>query len=138
MKSSISNRIIVGKSLGFVLGGLAFFFLTRLNIPISTEFMLGLWFFYIILGAVIGLMGSMTHHPIFKFRMRAGFRGAIMGMVMHLMLVLLAFDQISQIAVSINIFNMHCPYWALLDGVIIGCVMDLIVTKYAGEGEIQV
>lgn len=136
MKHSIRNRIVVGNIIGLVAGLLAFFWLPVLGADISLQFGFGLILFYVILGLLTGFAGTMKHHPYFGFPVSWWFRGSVMGLLMHTMLVLVAYDQIANIAESINLFGMISPWWALLDGVILGMIMAYFETSLAGEGEI--
>jgi len=137
MKHTLLNRIKVGKFIGFLAGGIVFFGSPFFGIDLDTRFGLGLWMFYITLGAMIGFMGMYDHHPMFKFKMPFWFRGIILGVSMHLLLVLLAYDNILQMMnqMDLSSYSMESPYWALLDGAILGYIMAFFTTKYAGEGK---
>lgn len=136
MKKSVTNRIIIGKSIGFIAGLLAFFILPALGVDLDLKFGLGLIVFYTILGVLTAFGGTMNHHPLFKFPLNWWLRGSIFGLIMHVMLVLIAYDQIAIIIQSMNIGGMVSPWWALLDGVILGLIMAFTETKFAGEGNI--
>lgn len=137
MKHSLLNRIVVGKTTGFIFGGLAFFLAPAFGMEMSTEFAIGLWLFYMILGSLIGFMGLFDKHPMLGFKMPWWFRGITMGVMMHLVLVLLAYDQIEAMMQGTDVFdgwNMNSPYWAMLDGVWAGLIIEWFCTKRAGEG----
>lgn len=136
MKHSVMNRIIIGKTMGFVAGLLVFLLLPVLGVTLDLKFGLGLIVFYVVLGVLTAFMGTMDHHPIFKFPLPWWLRGLLMGLTMHVMLVLLAYDQIGAIAQSLNLFGMVSPWWALLDGAILGVLMAFVETKWAGEGKL--
>jgi len=136
MKHSVFNRIIIGKSIGFVVGGLVFFLLPVFGIALEVKFGLGLWLFYIMMGAITALMGIMDHHPMLKFKMPFWIRGTIVGLSMHLMLVLLAYDQMAALVIAMDFMGMQAPWWCLIDGAILGLFMGWAETKFAGEGNI--
>ncbi len=139
MKHSLLNRIVIGKIFGFVVGGLAFFLLPVFGYAIETQFGIGLWLFYIILGVLTAFMGLMSHHPILRFPMPFWFRGAIIGFLMHLMLVLLAYEEMTAIITVLgDIVGIQSPYWILIDGTILGILMGWIETKFGGEGDLPV
>ena len=120
LKHSIMNRIIIGKSIGFVVGALVFFILPLIGVPLDIYFGLGLWLFYILLGVLIAFFGVMDHHPLLKFPMPWWFRGIFMGLTMHLMLVLLAHGELTFIIDKMHTFGLKSPWWTLVDGVILG------------------
>ena len=134
MKHSILNRIIIGKSIGFVLGAIVFLILPMMGVPLDIYFGLGLWLFYIMLGVFIAFFGIMDHHPLLKFPMPWWFRGVFAGLIMHLMLILLAHGELIFIIEKMHTFGLSSPWWALIDGVIIGLIMSWAETKFAGEG----
>jgi len=136
MKHSITNRIIIGKTIGFVAGLLVFFLVPMLGVDLELKFGLGLILFYTILGSLIGLMGVMTQHPIFNFSLPWWLRGLVVGISMHAMLVLLTYDQIAAMAGALNTFGMTSPWWALLDGTILGLIIAWAATRFAGEGKL--
>jgi len=136
MKHSITNRIIIGKTIGFIAGLLVFLLLPLFGVSIDLRFGIGLVVFYTLLGVLTAFMGVMDHHPIFKFKMPFWFRGILTGLVMHLMLVLLAYDQLAVLVQEMNIFGMISPWWTLIDGAILGLLMGWAETKFAGEGKI--
>lgn len=136
MKHSVMNRIIIGKTIGFVAGLLVFLILPFLGVELDFKFGLGLIVFYVVLGVLTAFMGTMDHHPLFKFPMPWWLRGLLMGLTMHLMLVLLAYEQIAVIVQSMDMLGMTSPWWALIDGTILGLIMAYAETKWAGEGKL--
>lgn len=133
IKKSITNRVIIGKTIGFLIGALVLSLSLYLGYTENIQFLVGLWLFYILMGAFTGLFGIYTEHPVLKFKLPFYIRGPLIGIIMHLMLVLLAYEEL-----SLMIANMNCnisPFWALIDGAILGLIMGYIETKYAGEGK---
>jgi len=134
MNHSLVNRIIIGKTIGFVAGLLVFFLVPMLGANLELKFGLGLILFYTTLGVLTGFMGLMDRHPVFDFKMPWWLRGLAMGLGLHLMLILLAYDQILVMTHSLNILGITSPWWALADGAILGLVMAWAETKFAGDG----
>ena len=130
------GRVAIGKIVGLILGALIFFGSPALGLELSTHFGLGLWLFYIILGALIGLIGIVDHHPIFKFKMPFWLRGAVMGIFMHLMLVLLCYHQMMAVMELdlVQSMGIQSPFWILIDGAILGILIDWTATRHAGDG----
>ncbi|HEY5713994.1 MAG TPA: hypothetical protein VIT68_01455 [Candidatus Gracilibacteria bacterium] len=135
-RHSVAGRVAVGKIIGLLVGLLIFFGAPSMGLELSTRFALGLILFYVMLGAFVGLMGVMDHHPIFKFKMPYWLRGIIIGVGMHLMLVLLAYDQMSLIMQLkiVQSMGFSSPFWVLIDGAVLGFLMEFIVTRHCGEG----
>jgi hypothetical protein len=136
MKHSITNRLIVGKTIGLVVGLAVFLIAPLLGITLDLKFGLGLIFFYTLLGAMIAFVGMFEKHPILNFKMPWWFRGLVMGLVMHAMLVLLSYDQLVIMLQEMNFLGLTSPWWALVDGAILGLVMAFAETKFAGEGKL--
>jgi len=82
------------------------------------------------IGFVVGLAGFMMFHPIFGFRLYPFFRGFMMGIFVSLPYALGVFLSPEKETVN-NIFLV-----VLIAGGVMGMVLDLIMTKVAGEGAI--
>jgi hypothetical protein len=136
MKKSVTNRIIIGKTIGLIAGISVFFALPVMGATLDPKFGVGLILFYSLLGAIIGLMGMFDRHPVLNFKMPWWLLGTAIGTVLHIILVLVSYDQIALIAEQIDIFGMTSPWWAILDGAILGLIMSFAEKKFAGEGNI--
>ncbi len=140
-KNSIAGRVFVGVTIGFSIGLLAFFLLPALGYSAVPSFLWGLWLLYILLGFFIGLVGRVTEHPIFGFTTHWWLRGAVFGLLFHLLLVLLALAEVEYV-VSLPAFSFvtdivgTSPYWLLVDGACVGIFMAWCATKIAGEGDL--
>lgn len=136
-KHSLTGRIATAKTIGFVMGGVIFFLMLALGATYGTMFGLGLWLFYMLMSITIGFIGLFNQHPIFNFRMHWWMRGAVIGVAYHLMLVLIAYTEISSMF-TLPAFawtGLASPFWILLDGAILGIITAGLTTKYIGEGE---
>lgn len=136
MRHSVINRIIIGKTIGFVAGLFVFLMMPFLGADLDFKFGLGLIVFYVILGALTAFMGTIDRHPWLKFPMPWWVSGALMGLIMHFMLVLLTYDQFAAIMQSMDVFSMTSPWWVLIDGTILGLIMAFVETRLAGEGKL--
>ena len=134
--TGIVRRIAVGKLIGLIFGLLGLFFLPDLN-P-ETDFMLkvGILFWYITFGAVIGFVGLFDHHPIFKFPMPWWLRAPFVGAWLNSLLTLIAYEKIQQIMLAF--FSPESafasPFWMVLEGAIIGFIIGYFATRFGGEG----
>jgi hypothetical protein len=81
-----------------------------------------------LIGFFVLLFGIFTIHPIFHFKLSPWFRGATAGAVVSL-----------DLAIGSLLFpyeNAWQTFWALiLVGAIYGLIIDVVATKFAGEGE---
>ncbi len=134
MRHSVTNRIIIGKTIGLVAGLSVFFIMPLLGETLDFKFGLGLILLYILLGAIIALVGMFDRHPVLNFKMPWWLKGLALGLVMHLVLVLLSYDQMALMVQKMDILGMVSPWWALIDGAILGLIMSFAETKFAGEG----
>lgn len=135
MKHSVTNRIIIGKLIGFVAGVLTWLILSLMGATLDLKFGLGLVLFYILTGAIIGFMGMFERHPVLKFKTPWWLHGITMGLAMHLILILVSYDQFALMMQEMGIWGMVSPWWALIDGAILGLIMAFAATKFAGEGK---
>lgn len=136
MKHSIVNRVIIAKVIGFVAGLLCVFIMPMMGSTLGIHFSIGIVLFMILMGALVGFMGIVDRHPIFKFKMPFWLRGIVVGAFMYLILILLSYDQIAVMLSQMDFMGMEfkSPYWSLIDGAILGLIMEWAATKYAGEG----
>lgn len=80
----------------------------------------------VVLGFVIGLMGFVTVHPLFGFRLPPFLRGLVIGAFVSLPM---AFNTV------MGNPNGDSMFWCvLIIGGIIGMITDIIVTLSAGQG----
>ncbi len=84
----------------------------------------------IVLGILVGIAGFMTIHPIFKFRCYPFLRGAVFGALISLDM---AFGGLIG---NPNPETMMTIFWAtIIAGSVYGMIIDIIATKFGGEGE---
>ncbi len=136
-KPSLILRIVIGKSIGFLFGLVGF-----LSVPHFLEAPTGLlqWgilLWYTTLGAIIGVFGVFTYHPILKLPIPWWVRAPIMGAWMNFVLTFFAYDQMQEMMISVFGENgaLSSPFWFTLEGAIIGFIIGYLATKFAGEGK---
>ncbi len=139
-KPSLMTRIAVGKLVGFIFGLLGFLYLI-LFLP-ATDPLLG-WgvlFWYTTVGAVIGVYGVYSRHPILDLPMPWWMRAPVIGAWMNFVLVFFAYDKLQ--ALMIDMFgaptgttsSLTSPWWFVLEGAIVGLVIGWLATRFGGEG----
>jgi hypothetical protein len=134
--NSITTRIAVGKMIGTVVGVTAFFFIPYFLPEANETLKWGVLFWYITFGAVIGVFGVYTTVPVFNIPTPWWIRGAYIGAWLNFTISLIAYDELSQMMVAV--FGgegvMTSPFWMILEGAIVGFVVDYFATKFGGEG----
>lgn len=134
---SLMTRIAVGKTIGFIIGLIGFFLLPYFLPDVAPQLRWAILFWYTTLGAIIGVFGVFTYHPILKMPMPWWLMAPSLGVWMNLLLALLIYDDLSQM--MLNIFGndglFSSPYWIMLEGAIIGLLIGYFATKYGGDGK---
>ncbi len=135
-KPSITIRIAWGKFLGFLLGLTGILIIPKYVPDAGMTFTIGVLLWYTTLGAIIGLAGIYIRQPVINIGLPWWFRGTLFGSWFNMLLVLFAYDRLEQIMVSYfgetSMFT--SPWWFVLEGAIVGFVMDGLLTAIGGEG----
>ncbi|MEP4475897.1 MAG: hypothetical protein ABJ024_12650, partial [Lentilitoribacter sp.] len=76
---SLTLRIGLGKLIGFGIGILGFIFLPYIAPESSLMLRLGLLLWYTTIGAIVGVFGVYTHHPVFNLPLPWWIRAPIIG-----------------------------------------------------------
>ena len=140
--SGLDKRVAVGKLLGLGLGGLSLVLYAAypqdLGIFFTWFSFLGLILFGVLFGAMIGLVGLWTKHPLFGFRLSFWGRGPAVGVGAFLMLGFLLIEHDSFANVqhyfgisSWKVFLLAC----VAEGAFWGLVFDGLLTRWFGEGK---
>ena len=90
---SLMYRIAIGKTIGLIVGAGGFIFLTYFSPELDWMLRWGVLFWYITLGAIIGVYGVFTRHPVLQLPMPWWFRAPVIGAWMNFVLVLFAYDK---------------------------------------------
>jgi len=133
-------RLTLSKFLGLAIGLVAAAYALSYIPGASLYLAVGLVLWFVFEGVLIGLMGFVTQHPLWKsFKLPAWFRGLWIGMFMHLTLFLLLHDMVDWVAVV--------PEWiefdwlrdplvlVMIEGAILGLLWDSLITAATGEGK---
>lgn len=136
-KPSLMTRIVIGKSIGFLIGLAAFIFLPRFlpDVEMITRWGLLLW--YTTFGAIIGVFGVFNYHPLFKLPLPWWVRSPVLGAWLNFVLTFFAYDVMQAMLNNWlgedSVFN--SPFWFVLEGAVIGLIIGFFATKYGGEGK---
>lgn len=128
--------MFIGISIGAIVGVLTIVLSPMFGFPVLSMFGFGTLITFVLMGLTIGMVGMFDYHPIFGFRMRWWLRGAFLGFFFTLMYILLGYESL-QILIQSSLVSwtgLTSPFWALIDGTMIGLFMGWMETKFAGEG----
>ena len=136
-RNSLLTRIAIGKGIGFIIG-LAGFISMPWFIPESGWMIRwGILFWYTTMGAVIGVFGVVTWHPIFRLPMPWWLRAPLIGGWMNFVLTFFAYNDLQRMMVQMLGENgiISSPFWIVAEGIIVGLIIGFVATKFGGEGK---
>ncbi len=133
---SLITRIAVGKAIGFVFGLAGLIFLPYFLPEAGWMPRLGILFWYTTLGAIIGMFGVVTWHPVFHLPMPWWVRAPLLGGWMNFVLVFFAHDLMTEMMVVVFGVDgmLQSPFWFVAEGAFIGLIIGYSATKLGGEG----
>lgn len=133
---TLTYRIGLGKAIGFAIGITAFYLIPYFVSDASFIFRSAVLFWYPTLGAIVGVFGLFSYHPIFNFSIPWWIRGAIIGAWMNFVLTLFAYDQIGTVILAImGEYSAYIsPFVMVVEGALVGVFMDFVLTRFCGEG----
>ncbi len=135
-KPSLVARIAIGKAVGFAVG-LAGFLLLPVFVPEAGWLIRwGILLWYTTLGAIIGVFGVFTWHPVLKLPMRWWFRAPLLGAWMNFVLTFFAYDTMKDMMVAMFGTEgvLTSPFWFTLEGAVVGLLIGYLATRFGGEG----
>jgi hypothetical protein len=97
----------------------------------------GILLWYTTLGAIIGVFGVFTWHPILKLPMPWWIRAPVLGAWMNFVLTFFAYDTMKDMLVTMFGVDgfMASPFWFSLEGAIVGLLIGYLATRFGGEGK---
>ena len=134
---SLTLRIGIGKLIGLLFGLIGFAFLPFFATDAGWMLRTGIVLWYTTLGAIIGVFGVYTSHPVLHIPLPWWIRAPSIGGWMNFVLTLFAYDQF--VMLMQNTFGtsnalLTSPFWFVAEGAVIGLAIGAIVTRFAGEG----
>ena len=134
---SLITRIAVGKAAGLVIGLAGFIAIPYIWADADPLFRWGILLWYTTLGALIGIFGVMTWHPVLKLPMPWWFRASWLGAWMNFVLAFFAYDALAVFMASMFGAEgvLASPFWFVLEGAVAGLVIGFLATRYGGEGK---
>lgn len=133
---SLMTRIAIGKAIGLVFGLLGLIFLPFFLPDAGWMLRLGILFWYTTVGAIIGVFGVFTYHPVLKLPLPWWVRAPLLGAWMNFVLAFFAYDAME--AMMKSLFpqgGVICsPFWFVIEGAVIGLIIGFFATRFGGEG----
>lgn len=134
---SLMKRIAIGKLVGLIVGIISFFLLPLLAEGVDPMLKWGVLLWYTTLGAVIGVYGVFTRHPILDLPMPWWVRAPIIGAWFNFVLVFFAYETFASLLLAIfgegGVFL--SPFWMVADGAFAGLIIGFFATRFGGEGK---
>lgn len=134
---SLVTRIAIGKTVGLVFGLIGFIFLPYFWPDASLLLRAGVLFWYTTLGAIIGVFGVFTYHPVLRLPMPWWVRAPIIGGWMNFVLTLFAYNTMQTMLIAMfgDSGAAISPFWFVAEGAIVGFVIGYLATRFGGEGK---
>lgn len=133
---SLITRIAVGKGVGFLVGLSGFIFLPVFLPEAGWLIRVGILLWYTTLGAIIGVFGVVTWHPILKLSMPWWIRDPALGAWMNFVLTFFAYDTMK--AMMMSLFGvggiLASPFWFAAEGAVVALLIGYFATRFGGEG----
>ncbi len=133
---SLMTRIAIGKGIGFVFGLAGVLLLPYFLPDAGWLIRIGILLWYTTLGAIIGVFGVVTFHPVLKLPMPWWVRAPLLGGWMNFVLVFFAYDTMK--AIMVYTFGadgiINSPFWFTAEGAIFGLIVGYFATRFGGEG----
>ena len=136
-KPSLVTRIAVGKGVGLVIGLIGFLFLPYFVPEADWLIRWGVLLWYTTMGAIIGVFGVFTWHPVLKLPMPWWFRAPLVGAWMNFVLTFFAYDAMKTMMVTMFGADglLASPFWFTAEGAVAGFIIGYLATRYGGEGK---
>jgi len=134
---SLITRIAIGKGLGFLFGLIGFIFIPYFLPEVGWQLRWGILLWYTTVGAIIGVFGVFTYHPILKLPMPWWVRAPILGAWMNFVLTFFAYREMQAMMISLFGENgvLTSPFWFTAEGAVIGLIIGYLATYFGGEGK---
>ena len=133
---SLMTRIAVGKGIGFLIGFGGFILLPHFLPDATLMLRWGVLLWYMTFGAIIGVFGVFTYHPLLKLSMPWWIMSPFLGAWLNFVLVFFAHEPMS--AMMMSVFGeggaITSPFWFAAEGAIVGFVIGYCATRFGGEG----
>ncbi len=135
-KPSLVGRIAIGKIVGLAFGLAGFVAIPYVYADATLLERTGILLWYPTVGAVIGVFGVFTRHPVLKLPLPWWIRAPLIGSWMNFVLTFFAYDLMRTFLAAL--FGpdgaLQSPFWFVLEGAIVGFIIGFVATRWGGEG----
>ena len=134
---SLMTRVAIGKGIGLIFGFAGMIAIPYIASDVGWLPRWGILLWYPTVGAIIGVYGVFTRHPVLQLPLPWWFRAPLIGAWMNFVLTFFAFDTLRTLLQSMfhDIPALTSPFWFVLEGAIVGLVIGYFATKFGGEGK---
>ena len=131
------TRIAIGKGIGFLVGLMGFIALPFFLPEAGWLIRWGILLWYTTPGAIIGVFGVFTWHPVLKLPMPWWFRAPLIGGWMNFVLTFFAYDVMKTMMTTLFGADgiMTSPFWFTAEGAVVGLLIGYFATRFGGEGK---
>lgn len=137
---SLTTRIFIGKLVGLTIGLLIFASMPYLLGDVDLLLRWGVLLWYTTMGAIIGVFGVYTRHPVLNVPVHWWWRAPLLGAWMNFVLVFFVYDRFNAMLVSMfgAQSGLTSPWLFVVEGAIVGLVIGYFATRFGGEGKATV
>lgn len=134
--NSLITRIAVGKLAGFAIGLAGFVVMPLIYADAGWLARWGILLWYTTVGAVIGLAGVFTRHPVLRIGLPWWLRDPLLGAWLNFVLTFFAHDLMARFLAAM--FGpdglLASPFWFVAEGALVGLVVGYLAKRFGGEG----
>ncbi len=133
---SMLTRVAIGKGLGLIVGLIGFVMVPMFMPDASTMFRWAILLWYITFGAIVGVYGVFTYHPVLQLPMPWWFRAPVIGAWLNFVLTLFIYDDLKLFMVGMfgEGGTLSSPFWFVFEGAVVGLLFGYLCTRFGGEG----
>ena len=132
---SLITRVAIGKTIGLVVGLCGFISVAFLVPDAGWQLRWGVLLWYTTMGAVIGMFGVFTWHPILHLPMPWWVRAPVVGAWLNFVLTFFAYDDMKMVLEQGFSGVVVSPFWFVLEGAVVGGIIGYFATRFGGEGK---
>lgn len=129
----LMTRIGIGKLVGFAVGGTFALALPLIAPDTGAMMRWGIVLWYTTLGAIIGVFGVVTYHPVLRLPMPWYVRAPLLGAWLNFVLVLIAREPLAAVT-AVAVGAPLSPFWLVAEGAAVGLLIGFCATRAGGEG----
>lgn len=134
-KSKMANRLVIAKSLGFIIGLMGFFALPYVFPAADIYLRLAILFWYTTFGSIIGIFWLINVHPVLSwFKMPWYFRWIFMWGWLNFLIALFMYHNLWDLMIW-TAFEWMSPFWLIAEWMIVWLIVDFASTKCAWDGK---